>query len=153
MGKIKFIESWKFKIRGRVVPVIVAQDIAENGKIGSLHLKGELGKRDNSLVDAWDEKGYEIDKNAMAIPVLNEKGLALNTFIVSESGKTINLYTDPRPPNYPNWSTTLGKFFMADDVADNLTLGKSMKNILIGLIIGSLIGVFVLAPVLQAVMR
>ena len=120
--KIKFIESWKFKLRGRVVPVIVANDIGADGKIGSLLIKGLQGKRDNSIVDAWDEKGYEIDRNCMAIPVTNEKGIVTNTFIASEIGKTINLYTDPRPINYPNWASELGKLFMADDIADNMTL-------------------------------
>jgi hypothetical protein len=151
--KIKFIENWKFKIRGRVVPVIVAQDISAEGKIGSLLIAGELGKRDNSLVDAWHEKGYEINRHAMAIPVTNEKGLVANTYIVSDAGQTINLYTDPRPEDYPNWATLLGKLFMADDIADNMTLGKSMRNIVIGLIIGALIGTFVVGPMIQAMMK
>jgi hypothetical protein len=151
--KIKFIESWKFKLRGRVVPVIVAQDISAEGKIGSLFIAGKLGKRDNSLVNAWDEKGYEINRNAMAIPVTDEKGLVSNTFVVSDAGQTINLYTDPRPKDYPNWATLLGKLFMADDIADNMTLGKSMKNIVIGLIIGALVGTFLLGPMVTAMMK
>jgi len=149
--KIKFIESWKFKLRGRVVPVIVANDIGTNGKIGSLMIKGNLGKRDNSIVDAWDEKGYEVDRNCMAIPVTNEKGLVANTFIVSEKGKTINLYTEPVPTTHPNWASLLGKLFMADDIADNMTLGKSVKNIVIGLLIGIPLGIFIIAPIIQQV--
>jgi hypothetical protein len=124
-----------------------------DGKIGSLFLAGKLGKRDNSLVNAWDEKGYEINRNAMAIPVTDEKGLVSNTFIVSDAGQTINLYTDPRPEDYPNWATLLGKLFMADDIADNMTLGKSLKNIMIGLLIGLAIGTFFLGPMVQAMMK
>ena len=152
MVKINFIESWKFKLRGRVVPVIVANDIGTNGKIGSLLIKGLQGKRDNSIVDAWDEKGYEIDRSCMAIPVTNEKGIVANTFIASEIGKTINLYTDPRPPDYPNWASLLGKWFMADDIADNMTLGKSMRNTFVGLLVGIALGVFIFAPMFQQVM-
>ena len=152
MVKIKFIESWKFKLRGRVVPVIVANDIGTDGKIGSLLIKGLQGKRDNSIVDAWDEKGYEIDRDCMAIPITNEKGIVANTFIVSEKGKTINLYTEPVPTTHPNWASLLGKLFMADDIADNMTLGKSMRNMVIGLLFGIALGVFIFAPMFQQVM-
>jgi hypothetical protein len=89
----------------------------------------------------------------MAIPVTDEKGLVSNTFIVSDAGQTINLYTDPRPEDYPNWATLLGKLFMADDIADNMTLGKSLKNIMIGLLIGLAIGTFFLGPMVQAMMK
>ena len=150
--KIKFIESWKFKLRGRVVPVIVANDIGTNGKIGSLFIAGKRGKRDNSIVDPWDEKGYEIDRNAMAIPVTSEKGLVANTFIVSEAGKTINLYTDPVPTTHPNRASLLGRLFMADDIADNMTLGKSLRNTAIGLLVGIGLGMFIFAPLLSQVL-
>ena len=151
--KIKnFIKSWQFKLRGRVVPVIVANDIGTKGKIGSLMIMGNLGKRDNSIVNAWDEKGYEIDRDCMAIPVISEKGIVANTFIVSEKGKTINLYTEPVPTTYPNWASLLGKLFMADDIADNMTLGKSMRNTVVGILVGIALGVFIFAPMFQQVM-
>ena len=150
--KIKFIESWKFKLRGRVVPVIVANDISTKGKVGSLMIMGKLGKRDNSIVNAWDEKGYEIDRDCMAIPITNEKGIVANTFIVSEKGKTVNLYTEPVPTTFPNWASLLGKLFMADDIADNMTLGKSYKNTFIGLLVGIGLGMFIFAPLLSQVL-
>jgi len=150
--KINIIESWKFKLRGRTVPVIVANDIGTDGKVGSLLIKGLLGKRDNSLVDAWDEKGYEIDRQCMAIPVTNEKGIVNNTFIVSEKGKTINLYTDPVPPDYPNWASLLGRLFMADDISDAISLGKSSRNIVIGLLLGIALGAFIIGPMIQQMM-
>jgi hypothetical protein len=149
--RIKFIEQWKFRIKGRAVPVIVALDINEDGRVGALHLAGEMGKRDNSIVNTWDEHTYEVDRDAQVIPVLSEKGIVTNTHIVSESGKTINLYTYPR--QYPNARSILGRFSMADDIADNMVLGKSMRNLLIGLLIGIAIGTFFLGPLVQAMMK
>ena len=130
----------------------MANDIGTNGKIGSLFIAGKRGKRDNSIVDPWDEKGYEINRLAMTIPVTNEKGLVEHTFVVSEAGKTINLYTDQRPSGYPNWASELGKMFMADDIADNMTLGKSMRNTFVGLLVGIALGWFVFAPMFAQVM-
>jgi hypothetical protein len=149
--KIKFIEQWKFRLKGRAVPVIVALDIDQDGRIGALHLAGDMGKRDNSIVNPWDEHTYEIDRDAQIIPVLNHKGISTNTYILSEAGKTINLYTYPR--REPNLRTILGKFSMADDIAENMTLGKSMKNLLIGLLLGLGIGAFILGPMIQAMMK
>jgi hypothetical protein len=149
--RIKFIEQMKFRIKGRAVPVIVALDINQDGRIGALHLAGEMGRRDNSIVNPWDEHTYEIDRDAQVIPVLDEKGIALNTHIVSESGKTINLYTYPRA--YPNARSILGRFSMADDIADNMVLGKSMRNLFIGLLIGLAVGTFFLGPMIQAMMK
>lgn len=141
--RIKFIEQWKFKLKGREVPVIVAQDISDDGKIKSLYLQGSLCKRDNSITNTWDEKTYEIDRAAGPIPVLDGKGNPQSTYIVSESGKTINLYTEPR--TFANTSAILGRFSMADDIADNMVLGKSMKNLLIGVLIGIGLGI-ILSP-------
>ena len=42
--RIKFIEKFKFKLSGRKVPVIVAQDIDDKGQIRSLFLQGDLRK-------------------------------------------------------------------------------------------------------------
>jgi hypothetical protein len=133
--RIKFIEQMMFKIRGRSVPVIEALDISDTGRVGALHLIGELGKRDSSIVNTWDEKTYEIDRNARPIPVLDAKGIVTNTYIISETGKTINLYTEPR--DTPNAASILGRFSMADDIADNMVLGKSLKNLVIGIIVGA----------------
>jgi hypothetical protein len=149
--RIKFIEQIKFRLKGRAVPVIVALDIDKNGRIGALHLAGEMGKRDNSIINPWDEHTYEIDRDAQVIPVLNEKGIATNTHIVSESGKTINIYTTPR--REPSARSILGRFSMADDIADNMVLGKSMKNLVIGLLVGLAIGTFFLGPMVQAMMK
>lgn len=137
--RIKFIEQWKFRLKGREVPVIVAQDISDKGQIKSLYLQGNLCKRDNSITNTWDEKTYEIDREAGPIPVIDGKGNPLHTYIVSESGKTINLYTEPR--THANTSAILGRFSMADDIADNMVLGKSMKNLLIGVIVGIMLGI------------
>lgn len=149
--RIKFVEKLKFKLSGRKVPVIVAQDIDDNGQIRSLFLQGDLRKRDNSIVNTWDEKTYEVKRDTPPIPVQNEKGIAVNTYIVSESGKTINIYTEPR--THFNTSEILGRFSMADDIADNMVLGKSMKNLLIGLLIGVAIGAFVVAPMMQQMLK
>ena len=149
--RIKFIEQLKFKMSGRKVPVIVAQDISEDGKIRSLFIQGDLRKRDNSIVNTWDEKTYEIKKDAGPIPVTDPKGNLVSTYIVSESGKSINLYTEPR--THFNASEILGRFSMADDIADNMVLGKSMRNLMIGLLVGIGIGAFFVGPLIQQMMK
>ena len=69
-----------------------------------------------------------------------------------KAGKTINLYTEPR--EHFNTSEILGRFSMADDIADNMMLGKSNKNVCISVFLSvSAIGAFVVAPMMQQMMK
>lgn len=149
--RIKILEQIKFKLSGRAVPVIKVVETTDQNKVLSLQTVGDLRRRDNSLVNPWDETGYEIDKNCPPIPVIDEKGIPILTFIVSAAGKTINLYTEPR--SLPNLEVIIGHAACMDDIADSMDLGKSMRNLAIGIVIGILLGVFVFGPMFSSMMR
>lgn len=148
---IKFIEQWKFKLMGRSVPVVKCEDIDKEGRVYTLHLLGRAKRRANSLVTTWDNKGWEIDKSAGKVSLIDEKGIESYAFIVSEEGKTVPLYT--RPVSHPNLEDVIGNGATMDDIAEAMDLGKSMRNMIIGLLVGMGIGAFILGPMLTAMLK
>jgi hypothetical protein len=148
---IKFIEKWKFKLSGRSVPVVKCEDIDRDGRIYTLHLLGMARRRANSLVTTWDSKGWEIDKSAGKVSLIDEKGIEQYAFLVTEEGRTTRIYT--KPVTSPNLEEVIGKAATMDDIAEAMDLGKSMKNTIIGLLIGMGIGAFILAPMLQVMLK
>ena len=148
--RIKMFERFKYKITGRAVPVVKCEDLDEIGRVRTLHLLGRCGKRANSIISPWDTTGWEIDKDEGAIRLIDEKGLESQAFIVSESGKTISIYAEV--PAFPNYEKIIGAASMLDDVADSMDLHKSMKHLLIGLVMGCGIGAVFLGPLLQAML-
>jgi len=149
--RIKFFEQWKFKLMGRAVPVVKCEDIDNEGRIYTLHLLGMVKKRANSLIATWDSKGWEIDKSAGKIALIDEKGTESYAFVVTEEGRTTKLYT--KPVAFPNLEEVIGKAATMDDIADSMDLGKSIRNIAIGLFVGIGIGVVFISPILQAMMQ
>jgi hypothetical protein len=149
--RIKFIERIKFAMSGRSVPVIKVDDVEQDGKIKTIHFLGEVKKRPNSLVVTWDEKGYEIDKGAGLVNLIDDKGIRQPAYVVSTRGITTDIFT--RPYAGLNLEDVIGKAATADDIADNMDLGKSMRNLLIGLALGVGIGMFILGPMLQSMMK
>jgi len=147
--KFKIFEKLKFRLSGRNVPVVKVADVQADGQIRTLQMLGELKDRPNSLVNTWDEKGWEKTHGTSMITLINENGTKSIAHIVSESGRTIDLYTYPRVRS-PNYEDVLGKLATADDIADNMDLGKSKKNIMIGILIGMALWAAVVGPVLQA---
>ena len=127
---IKAIERFRFKMFGRSVPVICASDITETGQIQTLKLKGDLKDRPNSIIETWDAKGYEKNPGSHMITLLDEKGNGKLAYVVSEYGRTVNLYTEPR--SFPDLEDVIGKAATMDDISESMDLGKSVRNILIG---------------------
>jgi hypothetical protein len=128
--KLKFLERLVFKLSGRSVPVVRVSDIDVVGKIHSIQFRGKLKKRDNSIVATWDATGYEIRPGHTMVTIIDEKDTSENGYIVSESGRAVDLYTEPRIQT--NVESVVGKFATADDIADNMDLQKSMRYLLIG---------------------
>jgi hypothetical protein len=149
--RIKFIEQWKFRLFGRAVPVVKAEDITDNGIVCTLHLLGDVKKRANSMISTWDAKGWEIDRYSSKITLIDEKGLSKSAYVVSDGGKTINLYTNPILN--PNLEDVIGHAATMDDIADAMDLGKSMRNIVIGMLIGICIGWWFVAPIVSGMMK
>ena len=69
---------------------------------------------------------------------------------MSESGKTINLYT--KPWDYPNQEDTIGHAATMDDITDAMDLNKSMRNMAIGMILGIGLGAFIIGPMLTTML-
>ena len=131
----KIIERIKFRFAGKSVPCVKAADIGKDGQIHSLSFLGELKDRPNSICQTWETKGWEKDPNASMVAWTDERGIKTLAHVVSEQGKTINLYTQPFKG--PAWEDVIGKLAAADDIADNMDLGKSMKHVALGVIVGA----------------
>ncbi len=145
--KFKLIEQLKFKLSGRSVPVIKVSDVESDGRIRTLQMLGVLKNRPNSLLNTWDEKGYEKRGNGF-ITLVDEKGIPIDAYAVSEAGMTVDLYTIP-PSDYPNREDVIGHAATMDDIADSMDLGKSMRNIFIGLFIGIALGWLIIGPIIN----
>jgi hypothetical protein len=149
--RIKLIEQWKFRLSGRSVPVIKVEDITNEGRIRTLHFVGDVKHRANSLINTWDEKGWEITPGAEMLTTIDEKGIKSLSYVVSASGKTVDLYT--APSTFPNREDIIGHYATMDDIADATALGKSMRNMAIGIFIGIGLGVVFISPMLQAMAK
>lgn len=147
---VKFIDQWRFKLMGRAVPVVKLEDIDNEGRIYTLHVLGTVKKRANSLISTWDQKGWEIDKKVGKIAFIDEKGIEKYVYLVTEGGKTAGIYTKPIP--YPNLEDVIGKGATMDDISDAMDLGKSNRNLIIGILIGCGIGAFILGPLIQGML-
>jgi hypothetical protein len=149
--RIKFIEQWKFRLLGRSVPVIRVIDQDEIGLVKSIELISGMKDRPNSLSNTWDVTGYEKDPAYGPIWVINEKGLKELRYVVSTKGRTVGLYTQINA--YPNAERVFGTGSMMDDLADSMDLAKSVKNIVIGLLIGIMIGWIFIAPIVNGMAK
>jgi hypothetical protein len=147
---IKFIEQWKFKLQGRAVPVVKCEDVDKDGRVYTLHFLGKVKDRANSLQETWNGKVWEKDPNFSRITMIDEKGIETYPYVVSKSGKTCGLYTEPS--KYPNREDVLGRWSMMDDITEAMDLNKSMKQLAIGLVIGLGIGAFILGPMLTTML-
>lgn len=147
---IKFIEQWRFKLMGRAVPVVKLEDIDREGRVYTLHFLGPVRRRANSLISTWDQKGWEIDRSMGKIAFIDERGIEKYAYVVTESGKTAGIYT--QPVAYPNLEDVIGKSATMDDISDAMDLGKSSRNLIIGILVGCGIGAFILAPIIQGML-
>jgi hypothetical protein len=127
----KAIERFKFKMFGRSVPVVYASDIMETGLVRTLQVAGDFKDRPNSIIKTWDAKGYEKSADGQMINLMDEKGSGKLAWVVSEYGRTVNLYTEPRS-SYPDLEDVIGRAATMDDISEAMDLGKSMRNILLG---------------------
>ena len=150
---MRFIEKIKFKLTGKSVPVVKVSDIAEDGRVCTLHMVGDVKDRPNSLVDAYNVNGWEKEQGTQMIQVIDQKGIKTMAWIASEAGRTVNLFVHPYFKDAaPNREDIIGAAATMDDIAEAMDLGKSMRNLLIGLFIGIGLGMFILGPMLSAAM-
>ena len=150
---MKIIEQIKFKLSGKSVPAIKVADVDSNGRVGTLQDVGPVKDRPNSLVDGYYEKGWEKSPGVAPVTFVDQKGNKDMRWIVSESGRTVNLFVDPYLQEHaPSREDVIGRAATMDDLAEAMDLGRSMKNLMLGLLLGVGIGCFILAPALSKVL-
>jgi hypothetical protein len=145
-----FIDKWMYKLTGRKIPVFQIVDVGENGIIKSLTLSKWI-RRDNSLIESWTVKGAEISGNHEGlVTYTDESGLTQPAF-AEYKGRTCNLYVKPR--NAPNAEKVIGSGAMLDDIAEAMDMGKSMRNIIIGMFIGMAVYAMFIGPIFSAMAK
>ena len=149
MVKIKLIEQIKFKLQGRAVPVIRAMDVESDGRINTIQLVGNMKKRENSLLSTWDNRGDEVVKGQKLVTVIDEKGNSSRAYIV-HGGVTTDIYTTPQ--RYPDREGVIGAAATMDDLRDAMDINASMRDKMIFLCLGMLLGWVFLAPMMSKVM-
>jgi len=154
-GKVKGFIS---KLTAPKVPVV---RLANNAK--TIEFMGYLRRRENSLIEPFKQLGYEIQSGPIEIIANGKKELG---YAVDEAGITVefnrNILIVPAIPvqgndpkglfeveelmvpkqgyiNY-HFEGIIGRLATLDDIAEGLDLGKSLKNTVIGFIIGIPVG-------------
>ena len=140
-----FIEKWKFKLFGRGIRTLRVEEVDKDGKIKVLRNVGKLKRRANSLVEAWDQKGAEINPKSGLIQFISDDEIVEPAY-VTYKGQTVDLLgteyeydakTKDIFLNLNNLEEVIGKAATLDDITDSMDLGKSSKNIMIGVIFGA----------------
>jgi len=131
----------------------------------TIEFMGDCEKRENSIIDRFHQRGWEIKSPPIEIVRDGKKQMG---YVVDEAGITVSFVRDIRiqtaiPVNpdqvegdpffeldeltvpkagYINyaWEGVIGRCATLDDIAEGLDLGKSMKNTVIGLLVGIPIG-------------
>lgn len=141
-----FIDRWVYKLTGRKVPVFQVVDVSDNGLIKSVVLMPWV-KRHNSLLETWNTIGAEISPNHEGyITYTDASGLTQPAY-AEYKGRTCNLYIRPRAA--PNLEKVIGSAATIDDIGEALDMGKSMRNLVIGIVIGMMLWAGLIGPVLS----
>lgn len=147
----KYIEQLKFKVTGVSIFAVHVSDIEKTGgKINTLRIIGECKNRPNSIIETWNTTGWEKNGQGM-INFIDESGLKKFAILVSESGETTNIYTEPR--DLPNLERVIGPAATIDDISEAMDMNRSMKYIFIGGFIGTLLGWLIVGPLLNGIFR
>mgnify|MGYP003349667744 CR=1 FL=1 len=85
-----FIEKWKFKLFGRGIRVIRVEEVDKDGRIKVLRIVGKLKRRANSLVEAWDQKGAEINPKNGLIQFISDDEIVEPAYITFK-GQTVDV--------------------------------------------------------------
>ena len=144
-----FIDKWMFKLTGRKIPVFQVEEVGENGFVKSLTLSKWV-RRKNSLVKTWDNIGAEIRPHGEGLLSYTDEGGLTQPAYAEYKGKTCNLYIRPR--NAPNHEQTIGNYATIDDITQALGLAPSMREKMIFLLIGVMMGWLFVAPMANGIM-
>lgn len=145
---MEFIEKLLFKMTGRKVPVFQVLDV-DNQKVKTLRFS-RWQDNPNSLLYRWDVQGAQ-KTNAGKITFIDESGLSQIAY-VEYLGQTIDLWVSKGFEDVPNREKVVGGLLTIDIFGELLDIGKSMKNMLIGIFVGmALYGLFI-GPIIGAML-
>lgn len=144
-----FIDRWMYKLTGKKIPVFQVVDVGENGLIKSLVLTGWI-RRKNSLLESWNTDGAEISPHHEGLITYTDASGLTQPAYAEHKGRTCNLYVRPR--NAPNHEKTIGAAATIDDIAEALDMGKSIKNLVIGMLIGVMLGWLIIGPMFNKIL-
>lgn len=146
---MKFLDRWMYKLTGRKIPVIQVIDVGPNGLIQSVAIKPWV-QRKNSLINSWEVEGAEISKNHEGLITYTDPSSLTQPAYVEYKGRTCNIYVQPR--NAPNVEKIIGAGAMIDDISEAMDLNKSMKQLVIGLLIGICLGWLIVGPMFNTML-
>jgi len=146
---MEFIEKTMFKITGRKVPVFQVKDV-DNQKIKTIRL-ARWQDNPNTLLEKWDVQGAE-KSNAGKITFIDEGGLSQVAY-VEYLGQTVDLWVSKGFEDVPNREKVVGGLLTIDIFGELLDIGKSMKNVAIGFLIGCAVYATFIGPILGAMAK
>jgi hypothetical protein len=156
---VGFVRRFFWRLSGEKVPVV---RLSNNAR--TIEFMGYLKKRENSLIEPWKQKGYEIRSPPIEIVINGKKEIG---YAADEAGITVTFNRDikvrpaievgstpedlfgkaPDELLIPqtgeirlNFDGIIGRCSTLDDIAEGLELGKSWKNTVIGIVIGLVLG-------------
>lgn len=147
---MKILDRIKFSLGGRAIPAIKPLDIDSQGRVKTIQLL-TVKERANSLIDSWTVEGWEKNPEHPMITLIDGKGIAQPAYVLLEAGQTGSLYAGTA--KHANLKDVIGKAAMVDDIAEALDLNKSLKQMIIGLLIGIGLGAFIIGPMLTQMMK
>ena len=145
---VDIIEKITFKFAGRKVPVFQVKDV-ENQKIKTIRLSRWVDNP-NTLLEKWDVTGAE-KHNAGKITYIDESGLTQFAYI-EYLGQTVDIFVSKGFEDVPNRERVVGGLLTIDVFGELLDIGKSSKNLFIGIIIGCLLYATFIGPILKGIM-
>ena len=133
-----------FRLAGRKVQVLNVKDVEDN-RVRSL-VFDDWVDNPNTLFEAWKVIGAEKKDGIKPIELIN-RGVSRLTH-VTHKGETVELYIRPMQ-GVPDRSKVVGTLLTIDVFGELLDLGKSLRNTVIGFIIGCLFWASIGGPVLS----
>ena len=148
---MRFLDRIKFKLTGRSVPAIKCQDVDVAGRVTSLQMYAAVKDRPNSLFASWNGEEWEKDPENPPINVILDNGTQTKQWIVNEVGKSCSLYT--RMTAFPNKEKLIGAVSNMDDFAEALQIKPTMREKVMFMILGILMGVFIVQPMMATFLK
>jgi hypothetical protein len=148
---MRFLDRIKFKLQGRSVPAIKCQDVDVVGRVNSLQMYGAVKDRPNSLLASWNGEVWEKNPENPPINVTLDNGTSMKMWVVGESGTSCSIFT--RVPTFPNKEKLQGAVSNMDDFAEALQIKPTMREKVMFMILGILMGVFIVQPMLATFLK